>query len=289
MGSKIEWCDETWNYITGCSPVSEGCVHCYARKMAYRMKGRFGYDQDDPFKVTVHNDKIGQPMKWKKPKRIFVSSMGDLFHDDVPFRDIHLVFEIMARYSHHTYMILTKRPERMKEFFETKTPNKADLWPNVWLGVTAENQERADERIPVLLDIPAAIHFVSIEPILGPADLNKDIGGTLWIGGQRGHGGKHSHDDGKLHHHCDNRCKPGLDWVICGGETGQGARPMDIQWARDIKDQCLFAQIPFFFKSTGTATFFPCGKKRRIDGKQHSLDGKLYNEFPTLGKAEQEN
>ncbi|GAG05438.1 unnamed protein product, partial [marine sediment metagenome] len=172
MTTKIEWASESWNPITGCTPISEGCANCYAKKMAQRLKGRFGYPEDEPFRVTFHPDKLDQPLKWRKPRHIFVVSMGDLFHPGILWSDNQEIWEIMAKCPQHTFMILTKRVERMRIFLTEDLNYKLPLpLPNVYLGVTAENQQRADERIPILLQIPAAKRFVSIEPMLGPVDL----------------------------------------------------------------------------------------------------------------------
>ena len=168
MPTKIEWATESWNPITGCSHAgSPGCDHCYAKRMAQRLKGRYGYPKDDPFRVTFHPDRLDQPLKWKKPRRIFVCSMSDLFHEDVKHDWIRsILFTMFAGGRHHTYIILTKRPERMYEFFMHHQP---DYWPlpNVIGMVTAENQEQADKRIPILLECPFAKYGVSLEPLLG--------------------------------------------------------------------------------------------------------------------------
>ena len=182
--TKIEWADAVWNPVTGCTPISEGCQNCYAERMATRLKGRYGYPEDEPFKVTLHPEKLKEPLKWKKPRRVFVCSMGDLFHEQVPDGYIAKVWEVMSNASQHTFLVLTKRPQRMEDFLarlgwythdREVNPAEAVLdeggkytLKNVWLGVTAENQQRADERIPILLQIPAALRFVSIEPMLGP-------------------------------------------------------------------------------------------------------------------------
>lgn len=181
MSSKIEWTDETWNPITGCSPCSPGCDHCYAKRMAQRLKGRYGYPADDPFRVTFHPDQLDKPLKWKKPRRVFVCSMGDLFHDDASFYDVERVFNVIDNhpnepnvYPDHTYIILTKRPKRMKAFFEIN--EYLLLNKNIWLGVTVCNQQEADEKIPILLQIPAAVRFLSIEPMLSAIDISPYIG-----------------------------------------------------------------------------------------------------------------
>lgn len=185
--TKIEWADVVWNPITGCTPISEGCQNCYARRIAYRLKGRFGYPENDPFRVTFHGERLEEPLKWKKSRRIFVCSMGDLFHENIPFEWINDIFGIIMMVPQHVFMLLTKRPERALEYHQyseyefTDGSGKLETsnweWPvNIWLGVTAENQKRADERIPVLLQIPASERFVSIEPMLGPIDLLNYLG-----------------------------------------------------------------------------------------------------------------
>lgn len=246
MPTKIEWCDETWNPVTGCTPISEGCKNCWAGRMSKRLAGRCGYPADDPFRVTFHADQLAQPRRWKKPRRIAVSLMGDLFHEDVPDEWIDKVFGVMAICQQHTFMLLTKRPERMAKYLACDDPhqriheevkwwlgyecptrraiNRSDLpLSNVWLGTTVENQKAADERIPWLLKCRAAVRFLSCEPLLGPIDLCGDIGFPP--------------DE--------------LSWVIAGGESGPGARPMHPDWARSIRDQCQAAGVPFFFKQWG--------------------------------------
>ncbi|MBU1699640.1 MAG: phage Gp37/Gp68 family protein [Candidatus Eisenbacteria bacterium] len=243
--TKIEWTNETWNPVTGCTKISVGCKNCYAERMAKRLAGRFGYPRDEPFKVTLHPERLEEPLHRRKPRMVFVCSMGDLFHEDVPWEFIVEVFLIMARASHHTYQILTKRPERMREFCSAEQFN-AGPFKHLWLGVTAENQKAADERIPILLDTPAAIRFVSCEPLLGTMDLRRFFlapNGVpphhAVVRGLHGEGGQ------------------GLDWVIAGGETGPGARPMHPDWAHDICNQCIAVAIPFFFKKMGQGLLTP--------------------------------
>ncbi len=225
MGTKIEWATETWNPVTGCTKVSEGCQNCYAERMAKRLAGRYGYPKDDPFRVTLHPNRLEQPLKWRKPRRIFVCSMGDLFHDDVPVPFLVDVFDVVYKCPQHTFIFLTKRPENLKWLRINGPIVGAEPLSNVWLGVTAENQKTADERIPILLRISAAVKFVSVEPMLGPMVLCR------WIA-----------RDG---------FRKGLNWVICGGESGPGARPMHPDWARGLRDQCQTAGVPFFFKQWG--------------------------------------
>ena len=234
MPTKIEWATETWNPITGCTPASEGCQHCYARRMATRLRGRCGYPADDPFRATFHPDRLGQPLKWKKPRMIFVCSMGDLFHEHVSIANGCQVLGAAKDAPQHKYLFLTKRPEIMMEamrFFWGKKP----MPKNWWCGITAENQQRADERIPILLQIPAAVRFVSVEPILERVNLAKYLG-------ERDSFTRLPQEQG---------CSRSLQWCIVGGESGPGARPMHPDWARSLRDQCQSAGVPFFFKQWG--------------------------------------
>jgi protein gp37 len=233
--------------------------------MSKRLAGRCGYPKDEPFKVTLHPDKLDKPLKWKKPRIIFVCSMGDLFHEDVTVKAIIDVLSIIAEVSWHTFLILTKRPERMKEIFTHETI-VADVWlqtttglsadkpvwpvPNLWLGVTAENQARADERIPILLQIPAAKRFVSVEPMLGPLDLT-NIRFDKWTVMNLLEGCGITNRPGYMVQSLPNVHCNKIDWVICGGETGPGARPMHPDWVRSLRDQCQAARVPFFFKQWG--------------------------------------
>ena len=290
MGTKIEWADATWNPITGCTPISEGCQNCYAKRMANRLAGRFGYPADDPFRVTLHPDRLNEPMHWRKPRRIFVCSMSDLFHPDVPDRFIQRVFNVMthpfssAAY-HHTFMLLTKRPERIL----TGHAERFAEWPHIWLGVTAENQKRAEERIPILLKIPAAVRFVSVEPMIGPVTLTLRNAGMM-LSRQ----GVSLDNWDTLSGTCGSIKTPRLDWVICGGETGPGARLMRPEWARGLRDQCVQRGVPIFFKKWGDG--FYLGKRGRgfpmcalasqagYDEAQPKggriLDGQEWNEYP---------
>jgi len=208
--SKIELTDKTWNVITGCSPVSEACQNCYAKRMSNRLRGRYGYPSDEPFRVTFHPDKLDQPIKWKKPRKIFVCSMGDLFHDDVKTEWLLDIWEIAKSCPQHTFQWLTKRPLNMQRFFETQN---LPIFDNLWIGVTAENQKCWDERVPILMKIPAAIRFVSVEPMLGPISTD-----------------------------------PVVDWIICGCESGPKARPTNISWFRNLRDRCIKSNTPFFLK-----------------------------------------
>jgi protein gp37 len=277
--SGIEWTDATWSPVTGCTKVSPACDHCWAERMAKRLKGRYGYPADAPFRITTHPDRLQDPLHWTKPRRIFVCSMGDLFHQDVPEDFIRQVFEVMREsrtgeyYRAHIYQILTKRPDRMRDFILRLEADKGPdfiRWPlpNVWIGVTAEDQPRADERVSVLLMIRSYVHFVSIEPLLGQIDLKPWIfrpcrmcNGTMTVAVP---------GDGKPcqysipHQGLDSNQ---LNWVICGGETGPKARPVHPDWVRSLRDQCQAAQVSFFFKSWGD--YLPA--EVRLDPITHSL------------------
>jgi protein gp37 len=307
MPTKIEWTDETWSPVTGCTKVSAGCKNCYAERGAKRFAGRFGYPENNPFAVTLHPNRLDQPLRWRKPRKVFVCSMGDLFHRDVPDEYIAAVFGVMAASPSHTFQLLTKRPERMCEWFQwienkirvgatpasaesnpvfacgkfaaeefSKKRNRVaaanvlflghvfgfdphDYWPlpNVWLGTSAEDQATLDERVPYLLRCPAAVLFVSLEPLLGPVDLMRlsiEIPGTI------------APDDGWKDVAIGKHLARNLDWVIVGGETGPGARPMDPDWARSIRDQCRAAGVAFFMK--------------QMAGKAPVPDDLLVREFP---------
>jgi protein gp37 len=281
--TKIEWADSVWNPVTGCTPISEGCRNCYAQRMSKRLAGRCGYPADEPFKVTLHPDRFDEPLKWKKPRRVFACSMGDLFHEDVPNEFIDYVFAVMGRSQQHTFILLTKRPERMREYLQAgryqqilniayrlkfrpeglgkgiDNPKDMRWWPNVWLGVTAENQQRADERIPILLEIPAAKRFVSVEPMLELINIIRSCDVVL--------------GDGNIP--AVDGINRWLHWIICGGETGPGARPVHPDWVRSLRDQCIAANVPFFFKSWGKFCYpdqMPDDTYRKVDAA-HNLAG----------------
>lgn len=266
--AKIEWTDMVWNPTSGCSKVSEGCRNCYAERFARRLAGRCGYPADNPFQVTLRPERLEEPLRWKKRRLVFVNSMGDLFHEAVDEKFIAKVFAVMDLARQHTYCILTKRPGRAAQlladedfqfhvgWFQSQAvrelglpePEQIGPWPlrNVWLGVSVENQEAADERIPLLLQTPAAVRFISAEPLLGPVDLE------LYLP-------YHNHplkDEWHRNGYHIRRLNIGitegtLDWIICGGETGPGARPMHPDWVRSLQNQCQAAGVPFFFKSWG--------------------------------------
>jgi len=258
--SNIEWTGETWNPVIGCRRVSEGCRNCYAEVMAGRIALMGGPAGERYSKVVKPGTRqwngeaifvpsaLDKPLRWRKPRRIFVNSMSDLFHEDVTNEQIAAVFGAMAACPQHTFQVLTKRPERMVEWFEwvggtgrwfvdTQQP-----WPlpNVWLGVSVEDQPTADERIPLLLQTPAAVRFVSAEPLLGPVDLRGLPFGPL---------GSRILD--ALTAGCKSDTPWHLNWVIVGGESGPGARACDIGWVRSIVEQCRGADVACFVKQLG--------------------------------------
>lgn len=231
--SNIEWTESTWNPLTGCTKVSPGCKNCYAERMANRLKAMGQPNYVNGFNLTIHPHTIELPLKWKKPQMIFVNSMSDLFHESVPEDFIHQIFDVMHKASWHTFQILTKRSLRLLEL-----DNKIS-WPmNVWMGVSVENSEYT-YRINHLRSTHAQIKFMSLEPLLGPVE---------------------------------NLNLTEIDWVIVGGESGPGARPIHEEWATNIRDQCLISQIPFFFKQWG-------GVRKKNNGR--ILQGQIWNEIPT--------
>jgi protein gp37 len=232
--TKIEWTRASWNPITGCDRVSSGCVHCYAERMANRLQKIGQAKYKNGFGVTVHDDVLSLPLTWKKPRLIFVNSMSDLFHKDVPLKFIRKIFDVMSQADRHIFQILTKRSERMLSL------SSKLVWPeNVWAGVTVESSQYY-HRLGDLRRVPAAIRYVSLEPMLGPMP------------------------DFPIE---------GVDWIILGGESGPGARPMKKSWVIEIRDRCRKYNIPFFFKQWG-------GFNRKETGCM--LDGKYYHEMPRL-------
>lgn len=275
--SRIEWTDATWNPVTGCTKVSDGCKHCYAerdwkrlsapRAVPNRYTGRKFTD------VQCHHELLEQPLRWQKPRRIFVNSMSDLFHEAISDDFILAVFVTMAVARRHTFQVLTKRPKRMRDLMTRWRTAGVVLregygveLPNVWLGVSVEDQATADERIPLLLDTPAAVRWVSAEPLLGPVRFHWDrwlpVSGFEQIERER---------------------LRTIDWVVAGGESGPKARPMHPDWVRSLRDQCAEAVVPFLFKQWGewaprginddkNSTMIRVGKKaagRLLDGIQH--------------------
>lgn len=248
--SRIEWTDATWNPVTGCTEISAGCDNCYARTIATRFAGSPAYPNG--FDVTLRPDRLNQPLHWMRPRRVFVNSMSDLFHRDVPDDFIAEVLAVVALSTQHTFQLLTKRPGRMRSLFRSGAFQRrveelassrigriANIeWPlrNLWVGVSVENQEWAAVRIPLLQDTPAVVRFLSCEPLLGRVDLRTGIYAdpTASVGGAlRG------------------TSIYGIDWVIVGGESGPHARPMHPEWARLLRDQCVSAGVPFLFKQWG--------------------------------------
>ncbi len=244
MTSKIEWCDEVWNPVTGCTQISDGCRNCYAKRMANRLRGRYGYPSDEPFRVTFHPDRLHIPAHWKKPRRIFVCSMGDICHDDVTWNQMFSVFQMAGMIKWHKFIFLTKRPQRMyRELcgdlgIHLQRQSWCNEWPlkNLWLGVSVEDQKTADERIPILLQIPVAVRFVSYEPALGPVDFAGDDGGHHFF--------PFENEQGTV--------TPGIDWLIAGCESGPHRRPAKIEWFRSVKDQCVESGTPYFLKQMET-------------------------------------
>lgn len=230
--SSIEWTDATWNPVTGCTKVSQGCKHCYAERMAKRLQAMGVARYADGFKLALQEDQLDAPLRWRKPKRVFVNSMSDLFHKDVPTEFIRRVFEVMEQCPQHEFQVLTKRADRL----EGIAPEL--VWPrNVWMGVSVEDRPSL-WRMGHLRHVPAAVRFLSVEPLLerlGPLDLR------------------------------------GIDWVIVGGESGPGARPMQADWVREIRASCRQAEVAFFFKQWG-------GVVKKKTGRE--LDGQFWDEMP---------
>ena len=316
--TTIEWTDSTWNPVTGCTKVSPGCHRCYAETISRRFGGTPAFPHG--FDVTLRPERLDQPLRWRKPRRVFVNSMSDLFHTDVPDEYIARIFAVMALAPEHTFQVLTKRHGRMRSLFNSdlreqvaeeitdliaggvrlkgarlvfeRDTDAGNLWapetwplPNVWLGVSVEDQKRADLRIPALLRTPAAVRFLSCEPLLGPVDLTDYLG--------IGHGGDSSEDGPSL-----------IDWVIAGGESGHDARPMHPDWARCLRDQSQAVGVAYHFKQWGewaesangvtivhqngeitdSRIPLPSGAARmtRVGKKAagRSLDGRTYDQYP---------
>jgi protein gp37 len=232
QNSAIEWTETTWNPLTGCTKISPGCTHCYAERMSLRLKAMGQANYANGFDLTLHENMLDRPLRWRKPQRVFVNSMSDLFHKDVPDEFIFRVFDVMRRAHWHIFQVLTKRSERLLDL----SP-RIDWPPNVWMGVSVENGDYV-WRIDDLRQTGAAVRFLSVEPLLGPLDrLNLD----------------------------------GIHWVIVGGESGPGARPMHESWVANIRDQCVAAGVPFFFKQWG-------GVQKSRTGR--TLDGRTWDDLP---------
>lgn len=289
----IQWTDQVWNPTTGCDRVSPGCDNCYALTMAGRLKGMGSakYQRDgDPatsgpgFRLTVHPSAVNLPLTWRKPRRVFVNSMSDLFHADVPEPWLADIFAVMAAAPQHTFQVLTKRHARMRSVlsdagfidavYDRAVMGKganADTWtwplPNVWIGVSAEDQHWADIRIPALLETPAAVRWVSAEPLLGPVDFHGPIVGQSDVTGPvpgYGHRPKLNYWLGAGRPYFPDpvqgveisgsiSTKPTLDWIVLGGESGPGARPCDPVWIRSIVWQCWETKTPLYVKQMGSA------------------------------------
>ena len=236
--SSIEWTEATWNPVTGCTEISPGCAHCYAKTFAERFRGVEGHPYENGFDLQLRPERLDQPLRWKKPRTIFVNSMSDLFHPDVPSEYIESVFDVMAEASHHRFQVLTKRSARLAELAPSLQ------WPdNIWMGVSIENQRFA-HRVDDLRNVPAELRFLSCEPLLGALSLELS----------------------------------GIDWVIAGGESGPGARPMNPEWLCGVRDQCMEARVPFFFKQWGAHD----GLGRRLGKKKAGrlLEGREWNGMP---------
>ena len=237
--SNIEWTEATWNPVTGCSKVSTGCKHCYAERLAHRLQAMGSVRYRNGFTVTLHPAVLDLPKRWRQPRMVFVNSMSDLFHESVPLEFIQRVFATMRACPQHTFQVLTKRSARLRDLAQY-----LDWAPNIWMGVSVENR-RVIHRIHDLQAVPAHVRFLSCEPLLGPLDdLPLD----------------------------------GIHWVIVGGESGPGARPMQAAWVRAIRDRCRRADVPFFFKQWGGV---------RKDRTGRDLDGRAYDEMPRAARREE--
>jgi protein gp37 len=235
--SEIEWTDATWNPVRGCTKISPGCAHCYAETFAERFRGVPGHPYEQGFDLKLVPEKLAEPLRWKRPRMIFVNSMSDLFHEDVPDDYVHRVVQVMRTANWHTYQVLTKRSERLRDMLRTSLSEAAQE-PHVWWGVSVENRRHGLPRVDHLRAAPARTRFLSIEPLL------EDLGEI-------------------------NLC--GIHWVIVGGESGAGARPMEKEWVLSLRDQCERVGVPFFFKQWG-------GTRKGKAGRD--LDGKKYDGLP---------
>ena len=241
MGSEIEWTDETWNVVTGCTKVSAGCKHCYMYRQYPRLAGMGvpGYADGTPDQVRLWSERLETPRHWRKPRKVFVCSMADLFHEAVPLDFLREVFQVMRECPQHTFQVLTKRHERLWQLADEL------IWPeNVWIGVSVENQRWLETRLAPLVWVPVPVHFLSIEPLLSRVSL-RDVGYPMTAGT--------------------------LQWVIAGGESGPNARPCKPSWVRKVRDDCQHYGIPFFFKQWG-------GRTPKANGRM--LDKKVWSGFP---------
>ncbi len=243
--SAIEWTDATWNPVTGCTKIGPGCDHCYAERFAERFRGVLGHPYEQGFDLTLRPERLSQPTRWRRHRMIFVNSMSDLFHKNVPDSYVDRVFDVMETTDRHIYQVLTKRSSRLASYVNRRYRGSAAPG-HIWLGVSVEDSQRA-KRIAHLQRANATVRFLSIEPLLGPIGL-VDL--------------------------------TGISWVIVGGESGPGARPMDVNWAREMRDQCADQEIAFFFKQWGGAT-------SKANGRV--LDGELHDEFPFSFRDQRNN
>jgi len=241
--SAIEWTDATWNPVTGCTKISAGCDNCYAARFSERFRGVLGHPFEKGFDLTLRPERLTQPLEWKKPRMIFVNSMSDLFHKEIPKEHIAKVFDTMEKANWHIYQVLTKRSSLMQKFINERYADRTAP-AHMWFGVSIENH-RTKSRIAHLRDANAGIRFLSVEPLIGHV-------GPLDLGG--------------------------ISWVIVGGESGPGARPMEAEWALDIRNQCVKAGVAFFFKQWG-------GRTPKTGGRL--LEGREWNEFPMQLRARQ--
>jgi protein gp37 len=237
--SKIEWTDATWNPVRGCTKVSAGCKHCYAETFAERFRGVPGHPFEYGFDLRLVPEKLEEPLKWSKPKKVFVNSMSDLFHENVPDAYIENVCRVMLAANWHTYQVLTKRADRMADLLKGKL-KKASKASHIWWGVSVENKKQGLPRITKLRNAKPAVAFLSIEPLL------EDLGAINL---------------------------DGIEWVIVGGESGHGARPLNPEWVRSIRNQCEEMKVAFFFKQWG-------GVRKALAGRE--LDGRTHDNFPVL-------
>jgi len=241
--SSIEWTDATWNPVTGCTKISPGCKHCYAERMARRLKAMGQPNYAHGFELTLHEHVLELPLRWKSPQVIFVNSMSDLFHERVPDAFIQSVFDTMRDASWHEFQLLTKRPDRMADFVAAHLREPLRYThPNVWLGTSVETQPYVS-RARLVAPLSSTVRFLSCEPLLGPLDLSGVLG------------------------------EDAINWVIVGGESGHQARPMDAEWVRGIRKQCRDANVPFFFKQWG-------GRNKKEAGR--TLDRRTWDQMPQL-------
>ena len=240
LGTTIEWTDATWNPVTGCTKISAGCDHCYAERFSERFRGTVGHPFENGFDLMLRPERLEQPLHWRASRMIFVNSMSDLFHKEVPKQYVGKVFDTMERADWHTFQVLTKRSSIMRSFLRARYGSERGP-SHIWCGVSVEDGKRKS-RIQHLRDTPAGVRFLSIEPLIGPV-------GALDL--------------------------EAIDWVIVGGESGPGARQMQVEWVRDIRNQCHEAGVAFFFKQWG-------GTRPKSGGRE--LDGREWNDFPPIRK-----